>query len=92
MAGIFKRISLYGARLEYKKREKRGENLLFWRSHSFVDRDLQKKKRSSPCFPISVRPAASTVFPNLALRVKSLPTPVLDRCVVFRSCIRGIVS
>ena len=37
----------------------------------------KKKKRSSPCFPISVRPAASTVFSNLALRVKSLPTPGL---------------
>ena len=36
------------------------------------------KKRSSPSFPISVRPAASTVFPNLARRVKSLPTPSLD--------------
>ena len=38
---------------------------------------ISKTKRSSPCFPISVRPAASTVFPNLALRVKSLPTPGL---------------
>ena len=37
----------------------------------------KKKKRSSPCFPISVRPAGSTVFLNLALRVKSLPTPDL---------------
>ena len=35
------------------------------------------KKKSSRCFPISVRPAASTVFPNLALRVKSLPIPAL---------------
>ena len=35
------------------------------------------KKRSSPCFPISVRPAASTVFPNLALHVKSWPTPAV---------------
>ena len=31
-----------------------------------------------PCFPISVRPAASTVFPNLALRAKSLPTTALN--------------
>ena len=34
----------------------------------------KKEKRSSPYFPISVRSTASTVFPNLALRVKSLPT------------------
>ena len=40
---------------------------------------ILKKERSSPCFPISVRPAASTVFPNLAFRVKSLPTLDLDR-------------
>ena len=39
---------------------------------------ISTKKRFSPCFPISVRPAASTVFPNLALRVKSLPTPDID--------------
>ena len=52
----------------------------------------KKRERSLPCFPISVRPAASTVFSNLALRVKNLPTLVLDRCVVFRSFIRGIVS
>ena len=44
-----------------KKQEKRGENLLFWKSHSYVDLDLLKK-RSSPCFPIRVLPAASTVF------------------------------
>ena len=62
-----KKISLNSAK-------KRGENFLFWKSHSYVDRDLHKK-RSSPCFPISLRPAASTVFPNLALCVKSLPTP-----------------
>ena len=37
------------------------------------------KKSSSPCFSISVRPAASTVFPNLALRVKSLHTPGINR-------------
>ena len=46
-----------------------------------MDCDLQNKKRekrSSPCFPIRVRPAASTVFPNLAFRVKSLPTSDLD--------------
>ena len=43
----------------------------------------KKKKRSSPCFSISVRPAASTVFPNLALRVKSLLTPAIDHvCLV----------
>ena len=41
------------------------------------------KKKSSPCFPISVRPAASTVFPNLALRVKSLPTPELEPFLCF---------
>ena len=35
------------------------------------------KKRSLPCFSIRVRPAASTIFPNLALRGKSLPTPDL---------------
>ena len=38
------------------------------------------KKRSSPCFPIGVRPAASRVFPNLALRVNSLPTPKPELC------------
>ena len=38
---------------------------------------ISKKKSSSPCFPISVRLAASTVFPNLTLRVKYLPTPAL---------------
>ena len=41
------------------------------------------KKRSSPCFSISVRSAASTVFPNLALRVESLPTPAVDRQVLI---------
>ena len=40
------------------------------------------KKRSSLCFPISVRPAASTVFPNLAFGVKSLPTPALTCSIV----------
>ena len=66
--------------------EKRGENLLFWRSHSYVDCDLQKK-RSSLCFPLSVRPAASTVFPNLALRVKILPTSDIYQPVSsFRRC------
>ena len=46
--------------------EKQGENLLFWRSHSHVELWSPKKKenikKSSPCFPTSVRPAASTVF------------------------------
>ena len=73
MAVIFKKINLNDAKLE-----KRGENFLFSRSHSYVDCDLQKKKRFSPCFPLSVRPAALTVFPNLALPVKSLPTPAVD--------------
>ena len=41
------------------------------------------KKKSSSCFPISLRPAASTVFPNLALGVKSLPTPDLEGSVIF---------
>ena len=36
------------------------------------------KKKSLPSFPISVPPAASTVFPNLALCVKNFPTPGLD--------------
>ena len=58
------------------RNEKRGENLLFWRSHSYAECDLQNKRFSS-CFPISVRPAASTVFPNLALSVKSLPISAL---------------
>ena len=35
------------------------------------------KKKGSPCFPISVWPAASTVFPNLALHAKSLPISAL---------------
>ena len=39
-----------------------------------LQKKKEKKKRSSPCFPISVRPAASTIFPNLALCLKSLPT------------------
>ena len=43
----------------------------------------KKKKRSSPCYPISVRPAASTVFPNLAFRVKSLLTPAVDSAVII---------
>ena len=64
-----------------KKREKRGENLLFWISHSYEKK--KKRKRSLPCFPISVRPAASTAFPNLALRVKSLPTPGLDTSILL---------
>ena len=38
---------------------------------------------SSPWFPVSVRPAASRVFPNLALQVKSLPTPGLCLCQCF---------
>ena len=48
---------------------------------------ISKKKRSLPCFPISVRPAASTVFPNLALRVKGLPTRGLDcKNALLSSC------
>ena len=43
-------------------------------------------KRFSPCFPISVGPAASTVFPNLALRVKSLPTPDHTHFKPSRTC------
>ena len=39
---------------------------------------FKKKKRSSPCFQISVRPAALTVSLNLALCVKSLPIPDLE--------------
>ena len=42
------------------------------------------KKRSSPCFPISVRPAASIIFPNLALRVKSLPTTDVNSYLHFK--------
>ena len=44
--------------------------------------EKKKEKRFSPCFPISERPAASTVFPNLALRVKSLLAPGLDSYLV----------
>ena len=59
-----------------------GENLLSWRLHSYVDCDLQKKeKKVFTLFSISVRLAASTVFSNLALRVKSLPTPDLNTVI-----------
>ena len=44
---------------------------------------ISKKKRSLPCFTVSVRPAASTVFPNLALRAKSLPTPAVMAILVL---------
>ena len=45
----------------------------------------EKKKRSSPCFPISGRPATSTVFPNLALCVKSLSTLGLEPSTVDKA-------
>ena len=69
MAVIFKKL----ASTVQNWNKKRGKNLSFWRSHSYVDRYLKKKVFT--LFPIRVRPAASTAFPNLALRVKSLPTP-----------------
>ena len=42
MAVIFKK---YASTVQNwnKKQEKRGDNLLFWRSQSYVDRDLQEK-------------------------------------------------
>ena len=46
-----------------------------------MDRDLQKKVFAL----VFVRPAASTVFPNLVLRVKSLPTPAIDPAISHRS-------
>ena len=52
--------------------------------------ELQKKKikRSSSCFPTSVRPAASIVFPNMALCVKSLSIPALNRVLGIRLWLR----
>ena len=43
----------------------------------------KKKKRSLPCITVSVRPATSTVFPNLALRAKSLLTPAVMAILVL---------
>ena len=45
-----------------KNREKRGENLLFWRSRLYVDRDLQTKKGlhlvfQSVCLSVNQREA-----------------------------------
>ena len=51
-----------------------GDHIRTW---TVISEKKKKLKRSSPCFPISERPVASTVFPNLALRVKSLPTPAI---------------
>ena len=66
------KISLNGAKIEMKNEIKTfGDHIRKWTV-------IYEKKRSSPYFPISVRPAASTFFPNVALRVKSLPTPVFD--------------
>ena len=57
---------------------------------------ISKKKRSSPCFSISVRPAASTVFPNLDLPVKSLPTLVysveLETPTSFEVAFRTVIE
>ena len=55
-----------------------GDHIRTWTAIS--KKRFQKKR---PCFPISVRPAASTVFPNLALRVKSLPISDLDTAIFF---------
>ena len=60
-----------------KKREKRGENVLFWRSHSYVDRDLKKKKKNFALFSNQRAVRGFISFSNLALRVKSLPTPAI---------------
>ena len=72
MAVIFNKISLNGAKLDQKKVKTFhfGDHIRTW--------TVISKKKSSPCFLISVRAAASTVFPNLAFRVKSLPTPALE--------------
>ena len=58
-------------------------NSLYFGDHNRTCIVISKKKKSSPCFSISVRPAASTVFPNLDLRVKNLPTPGLDTRYLF---------
>ena len=44
---------------------------------------IGRKRERSSTFPISVRPAASSVFINLARRVKSLPTPALDYLITL---------
>ena len=70
----FEKIILNGAKLEKKNEVKNfyfGDHIRTWTV-------IFKKKRSSACFPISVWPVVSTVFSNLALRVKSLPTPGLS--------------
>ena len=62
------------------------DHIRTWTVISKKKKKKKKQKRSSPCFPLSVRPAASTVFPNLALREKSLFTSdVADHAVEVTS-------
>ena len=65
-----------------KKQEKRGENLLFWRSHSYVNRDLKKKVFTLFSYQRAAR--GFNGFPNLALPVKCLPTPGLQHAFCFK--------
>ena len=57
------------------KNEKNEVKTSYFGDHIRTWTVISKKKIF--CFPTSVRPAVSTVFPNLVLRVKSLPTPDL---------------
>ena len=63
------------------KNEKNEVEIFYFGDHirTWTVISKKKKKRSSSCFPISVRPAASTVFPNLGPQVKSLPIPGIDQ-------------
>ena len=60
------------------KNEKSEVKTFYFGDHIRTWTVISQGKVFTLCSNHSVRPAASTIFPNLALCVKSLPTPDLD--------------